>query len=407
MRNFMRARILVVDDEKSVHETVKDLLGTEQYEFRTCFDKEQAEALILHESFDLAIIDLKLSDKLGDESGFELLKILQEVNHKMPVIVITQYYMDPDMIVKCMRSGAYYYFIKDQFNKGSSKFIKLVEEAIKYIPDRDIIEDEYPHPIAMLYRDCKRNVVATQRKFERLIQLLEVTLKFNGIVCLADLIHRKNIDNKTSDFIKAKMNRPSLGHWSELVRQMDSLSSKNDYFWLSEVLKVFTPKLRKSIDELIHIRNENIGHGATKSESEYFELVEKCEPVINQLLQRSRIVGTWKLILVKSSKKLSENEYQHSIIKLNGHNPKFLITESKMPHNLIADKVYVFDPDTNQHISLHPLIVVANCPRCMQETMFFYDKFDRDNIHYLDYVNGHHYKSIEFYRDLSRIIPLT
>lgn len=401
----MKSRILVVDDEVSVHETVRDILGTRQYEFYMCTDKSQAELQMSRETFDLAIIDLKLSDKLGDESGFELLTKLKEMNPEMPVIVITQYYMHPDMVVKCMRGGAYYYFIKEKFNDGRDNFIQLVVEAIKYQPERESIEEKYPHPIALLYRDCKRNVVIPQLKFERLIQLLEVTLKFCGIVSLADFIQEGNADTKVQDFLNTKMSRPSLGRWNELLRLLDSLSNKNNTLWACKIHRVFNPKLRKAINELIQIRNENIGHGAAQPEHQYLSLIQACEPVIGQILQRASVIGTWDLFLVKASKKLSDREYQHSIVNLIGHNPKFLTPEKMMSRNLLANKVYVFDPGSDKILSLHPLIVVALCSLCGQDTMFFYDKFERDVVHYLDYVNGHHHKSVEFYRELHKIIP--
>src|SRR5688500_10936784 len=99
----MKSRILIVDDEPSWQEIVAESLGRKHFDLRTSLDRDAAHKLLATENFDLAIIDLRLSDRLGDESGFDLLSELKERFPDMPVIVITAYFMEVSMVVKCMR----------------------------------------------------------------------------------------------------------------------------------------------------------------------------------------------------------------------------------------------------------------------------------------------------------------
>lgn len=401
----MKSRVLVVDDELSVHETIAEILGRKHYDLRTTLDKSAAERLLATENFDLAIIDLKLSEKLGDESGFDLLSTLKERFPDMPVIVITGYYLQPDMVVKCMRRGAYDYFIKEQFNNNQEKFKKLISEAIKHKPDHNSIEESYPHPIAFLHRECARNVVAHQFKYERLIQLLEVTLKYCAIVCLGEFVQARSGDERIKEYFHQHMLRhPSMGRWNEFIQLFANCAEDFDYHWIPRVTSIFTSRIKKNINELIQLRNQTIGHGATKPEHEYAALVKECEPKIDRLLHNASVLGTWDLFLAKSTKKYSDVEYEHSVLDLKGHSPKFLTPERRLMQDLVVNRVYTRDPKANRILPLHPFLIVALCPQCTHQTIFFYDKFDADMVHYLDYVNGHHHRTLEYYRELKSVL---
>ena len=83
----MADRILVVDDEKDVVETLKTRLLKEGYEVTVAFDGEEALLKVKADNPDIILLDLMLP-KLN---GFEVLKEIRE-KHKdkwRPVIIIS------------------------------------------------------------------------------------------------------------------------------------------------------------------------------------------------------------------------------------------------------------------------------------------------------------------------------
>jgi two-component system OmpR family response regulator len=65
-------RILVVEDEKTLCETIAKGLRLDGYEVDTCFDGEDAWDMILSESYDLVILDLNLP-------GMDGMKVLKNI----------------------------------------------------------------------------------------------------------------------------------------------------------------------------------------------------------------------------------------------------------------------------------------------------------------------------------------
>jgi CheY-like chemotaxis protein len=70
--------ILVVDDEKNMRVSLKDLLEGEGYEVRTVESAEAALELLGKERFFLGILD----GQLGGMSGYELLSRIRQAGRK-------------------------------------------------------------------------------------------------------------------------------------------------------------------------------------------------------------------------------------------------------------------------------------------------------------------------------------
>ncbi len=100
-------RIMVVDDERSMREFLEILLRKEGYGVSSFASGEEALESFIKESYDLAIVDLKMPGM----SGIELLKKIKKLNPETIVIVITAY-ASVESAIEAMKAGAYDYFIK-------------------------------------------------------------------------------------------------------------------------------------------------------------------------------------------------------------------------------------------------------------------------------------------------------
>ena len=94
-------RILVIDDEAGIRESLEVLLTFEGYTVEMAIDGEEGLRTLEHRSYDLVLLDLALPG----QSGMELLPQIKERYPELPVIMITAY-GTVDNVVEAVRAGA-------------------------------------------------------------------------------------------------------------------------------------------------------------------------------------------------------------------------------------------------------------------------------------------------------------
>ncbi|MDR2449959.1 MAG: sigma-54 dependent transcriptional regulator [Prevotellaceae bacterium] len=95
-------KILVVDDEKSIRNTMKNILEYEGYEVVLAEKGENALAAVEDDNFDVIFCDIKMPEM----DGIEILDKLQEKHPEIPVIMISGH-GTIDAVVECIKKGAY------------------------------------------------------------------------------------------------------------------------------------------------------------------------------------------------------------------------------------------------------------------------------------------------------------
>ena len=104
----MSARILIIEDDRGVQEALRELLRTEGYFVNSAITGEAALDLLSEESFDLALLDLRLAGSLGGEA------VMREIRGRFPdtkVIIITGH-GSLESAISAIRSGASDYILK-------------------------------------------------------------------------------------------------------------------------------------------------------------------------------------------------------------------------------------------------------------------------------------------------------
>ncbi len=100
-------RILVVDDEANVRTVFSDILKKENYLVKQAKDGPEAIKAIDEETFDLALVDLRMPHM----DGIEVLENIKKRKPEIPVIVYTGY-GSITSAVEAMRKGAFDYLNK-------------------------------------------------------------------------------------------------------------------------------------------------------------------------------------------------------------------------------------------------------------------------------------------------------
>ena len=100
-------KILIVDDEIDVLESLEDLLDACELETATSY--ESAKELLESKSYDAAILDI-----MGVR-GFDILEIATE--KKIPTLMLTAHGLNPDNLVGSIKLGAKSYIPKEKMSE--------------------------------------------------------------------------------------------------------------------------------------------------------------------------------------------------------------------------------------------------------------------------------------------------
>jgi DNA-binding NtrC family response regulator len=95
-------KILVVDDEKAIRNSLKEILGDEGYEVDVAEDGLIAEEMIEKEYYDVIFCDIKMPGK----DGVEVLDFVVGKGIDSAMVMISGH-GDIDTAVECIKKGAF------------------------------------------------------------------------------------------------------------------------------------------------------------------------------------------------------------------------------------------------------------------------------------------------------------
>jgi len=120
-----KARILVIDDEELVLDSVVLAMERLDYEVDAALNRMEAFELLGNKSYDLVIADIRLPD--DKSGGMEILKKVKAENPDTEVILMTGF-GTIEQAVEAMRLGAF-----DYVEKGSGLLIPTLEEKVQNV----------------------------------------------------------------------------------------------------------------------------------------------------------------------------------------------------------------------------------------------------------------------------------
>jgi DNA-binding NtrC family response regulator len=100
-------RLLIIDDEAGVRETLCEVLRDEGYEVDTAPDGVTGIELFRKEHWDVALVDLKMPGM----DGLQVMEKMHTIRPSMPVVIITGY-GTVENAVEAMKLGAADYLMK-------------------------------------------------------------------------------------------------------------------------------------------------------------------------------------------------------------------------------------------------------------------------------------------------------
>jgi len=125
---FEKGRVLVVDDDRHILEMMKSVLSKEGYKVTTANSGEIALRTLESETPDTILLDIKMPGM----DGFETLKAIKQKSPEIPVIMLTAFGYDDELVDKALKMGAAGYIAKDMpLENILSTFDWVSEKAVK------------------------------------------------------------------------------------------------------------------------------------------------------------------------------------------------------------------------------------------------------------------------------------
>ncbi|HEY1426556.1 MAG TPA: sigma-54 dependent transcriptional regulator [Caulobacteraceae bacterium] len=121
----MTGDVLIVDDEPDIRELVAGILSDEGYAVRTAGSSDEALAAVRARRPSLLILDIWMQGAGMD--GLELLDLVKELDHDMPVVMISGH-GNIETAVSAIKKGAYD-FLEKPFK--SDRLLLVVERALE------------------------------------------------------------------------------------------------------------------------------------------------------------------------------------------------------------------------------------------------------------------------------------
>ena len=155
-----RGRILVIDDEPDIRESLEMLLSQEGYRVELAPNATEGLKRVAGSAFDLILLDLMMPDK----SGMQVLEEIRERDRETPIFLITAY-GSVEVAVNALKRGASDYFSKPWDNE------KLLIEIDRMIAKRRLERENTELKRALRQRYSFPNIVG---KSERMLKILDL-----------------------------------------------------------------------------------------------------------------------------------------------------------------------------------------------------------------------------------------
>ncbi|HVP49441.1 MAG TPA: sigma-54 dependent transcriptional regulator [Bryobacteraceae bacterium] len=155
-----KGKILVIDDEADIRESLDALLSLEGYEVDLAASGTEGGKKLGSHVYDLVLLDLMMPDR----SGMDVLRGVRDHDRETPIFMITAY-GSTETAVKALKLGANDYFTKPWEND------KLLIEIDRTIAQRRLVSENTQLKRALKQRYSFPNIIG---KSERMVRVLDL-----------------------------------------------------------------------------------------------------------------------------------------------------------------------------------------------------------------------------------------
>ena len=170
------AKILLVDDESGILESLGILFRGEGYEVLTSHTGKDALAQLAHDKPDLVITDIRMPGA----SGLDVLSFAKEVDPELPVILMTAQ-ASLQSAVKAVNEGAYYYLQKPFSNDELLAICRRAVEARQLKVENLALKRE----IRRRSGDSENRPIGGSKTFLQVVELAETVAPTDSTILIS------------------------------------------------------------------------------------------------------------------------------------------------------------------------------------------------------------------------------
>jgi two-component system response regulator AtoC len=164
-------RILIVDDDEALRESLELFLTSDGFEVQSASDADAALALIATESFDLVLCDVRMP-------GTDGMELLPELLRRAPGITVLMMsaYGTAELAIEAVQRGAYDYLAKPFQPSEVSLVIRKAREREQLRRKSALLQREVQHVVG------RRPIVAASSAMMELLEVLERAAEYKATV---------------------------------------------------------------------------------------------------------------------------------------------------------------------------------------------------------------------------------
>jgi DNA-binding NtrC family response regulator len=165
--------MLIVDDESSVRESLRQWFLPEGYRVETAAEAVEALDKLRDSSFDIVLLDIKMPGM----DGIELQQRLKEIDSQLAIIIMTAY-ATVDTAVQALKQGAYDYITKPVDPDDLSRLIRNAAEQRRLIRENLSLKEEIQSLISV------DQIVGESRQIQELLKLIQTVAQTDVTVMI-------------------------------------------------------------------------------------------------------------------------------------------------------------------------------------------------------------------------------
>ena len=238
----MDSKILIVDDDAHLRETLRDLLEMEGYKVFEAASGADAMKMVVSDFFHVILMDFNLTDK----TGIEVIKDIRKLNTDSQILMMTAH-ASLDTAVKAIQESVYDFLIKPVDFNYLRRAIKKAEEKLYLEQENKRLIDMLKHNNEELDRlNGMKSKFMSMASHDLSNSLMTLQISFE---MLAATIKPNDDQKKKMDFISASITQISrligdLVDWASI--EQGKFRLEKNYFEMDKMVEEMSvgPKAR-------------------------------------------------------------------------------------------------------------------------------------------------------------------
>ena len=229
----MESKILIVDDDAHLRETLRDLLEMEGYKVFEAGSGAEAMKMVVSDFFHVILMDFNLTDK----TGIEVIKDIRKLNTDSQILMMTAH-ASLDTAVKAIQESVYDFLIKPVDFNYLRRAIKKAEEKLYLEQENKRLIDMLKHNNEELDRlNGMKSKFMSMASHDLSNSLMTLQISFE---MLAATINPNDDQKKKMDFITASITQISrligdLVDWASI--EQGKFRLEKNYFEMDKMVE--------------------------------------------------------------------------------------------------------------------------------------------------------------------------